>query len=99
MTIYYWVGSKEVLDSEIIRDIKNDPEFNINWVDYSLLMNAIKYEREELVEYLLSNPNININYGCLFYNHTALHMLCIRTNNIHILKLLLGILTLINWVI
>ena len=92
MTIYYRVGFKPVLDSEMIRDIKNDPEFNINLCDrfgQSFLMNAIKYERVELVEYLLSNPNININNGCR-RKYTALHILCIYTNNIHILKLLLG---------
>jgi len=50
-------------------------------------MHAVYKERENLVEYLLTCSNVNINYKDR-NNYTALYYAC-RTNNIPILKLLL----------
>jgi len=82
--------NEEILDSEIIQDIKNNFEFNINWIhmdDYcwSLLMDAVFYNRKELVEYFLADPDIDINYTNRF-KFAALHFAL----RIHILKLLLS---------
>jgi len=65
-----------------------DPEFDINWCDeynWSLLMWAIRWNRKELVEYLLSIPGININHRCLG-SGTALSI----CDQVSILKLLLS---------
>ena len=92
------IDDQTVLDSEIIQDIEcakcKDFDFDINYVEYggwSSLMYAVKSERKELVEYILEDPDININLRCsLWGDGTTLHVLCSYTNKIHILKLFLG---------
>jgi len=92
------IDDQTVLDSEIIQDIEcakcKDFDFDINYVEYggwSSLMYAVKSERKELVEYILEDPDININLRCsLWGDGTTLHELCSYTNKIHILKLFLG---------
>jgi len=74
---------------EIIRDIesiKNDPGFNINKkVDGStLLICAVCFNRNKLVEYLLKDPNIDVNYGGHFGLATIFYC-----RSVSILKLLL----------
>jgi len=81
-------------DSEIIQYIEyvkcNDPEFDINLGDennWTLLMIAVRvrwYNREELVRYLLTYPNIDVNHRSN-YNSTVLHF----CEQVSILKLLL----------
>jgi len=69
-----------VNDSEIIQDIEhakcNNPGLDINIgyyvCNWSLLMCATLYERKDLVEYLLSYPNINVKHRDCF-NSTVLH--------------------------
>ena len=92
------IRDKEVHDSEIILIIecakRKDPKFDINWVDYggssgwTLLIYAVFHNHEELVEYLLMVPGINVNHkdydGC-----TALHYACLY-DHITSLKLLLS---------
>ena len=91
------IHDHKILDSEIIQDLKyernNNLEFNINWIDrspnwlgFSLLMHAVRSDREELVGYLLSIPGININYTTRTANTTALHL----TKSVPVLKLLLS---------
>jgi len=58
------------LDSEIIQDTESakrrEPNFDINYVSYqgswTLFLLAVRYRRQELVDYLLKDPNINVNY-------------------------------------
>ena len=76
---YLKMSFKNIPDSNIIQDIekaaKNYPEFHINWSDsygITLLMHAVSRNREELVRYLLSAPNINVNQKSN-NNHTVLH--------------------------
>jgi len=88
-----------VLDSEIIQETEsakhNDIGFDINWrddrrdnFDWTLLMWAVFYNREELIRYFLTYPDININNkDCDGW--TALYISC-YTNNVLIIKLLLG---------
>ena len=93
--IYDKAYDKAVLDSEIIQEMESakhrDPDFDINWRDrrdtwsLSLLMCAVYRNREEFVEYLLKDPNINVNYKV--NTDAALHFAC---DNNNILKLLLG---------
>jgi len=79
-------------DSELIRVIEDakhrDPGFDINLSDEnyycSSLIRAVQYNRKELIEYLLSDPKINVNYKN-YYGYTALYL----TRDIFILKLLL----------
>jgi len=76
------IQNKDILDSEIILDIrfecaKKDSKFDINWCDLfnrSLLMIAILQNREELVRYLLTYPQLNINYKNP-HGITAFHIL------------------------
>jgi len=88
------VRVNEVLDSEIIHDIesvKNKPEFDINYEhlhDYPLLMVAVLFERKELVRYLLTCPNINVNSWS--HSKNAALILACRRNNVPIIKLLLN---------
>jgi len=97
--------NSRVPDSEIILIIecakRKDPSFDINWVDYggncwTLLIHAVYWEREELVEYILTYPNINVNhksyddytafyYACLYCIITSFKsFLCRRDININI---------------
>jgi len=65
------IYNNAIHDSEIILDTeaaKNIPGFNINWV----LMPAVGWNRKELVEYLLTDNNININFRGLSNGCTAL---------------------------
>ena len=92
------IRDKEILDSEIILEMESikhrDPDFNPNWTDYdngcNILMLAVRYERKELIEYLLTVPGINVNYRSRRDNFTAFNLLCYVVDNIHILKLLLA---------
>ena len=93
------IMDKEVLDSEIIQEIEsvkhNDSGFDINGLDeerdgWTLLKYAVRSNREKLVEYLLMDPNINVNHKSPLSEFTAMHLLCIYTDNVHILKLFLG---------
>ena len=79
-------------DSEIIQETEsekcNDPKFDVyvgDDIDWSLLIYAVCYGRKELVRYLLSFPNIDVNYRSNF-NSAALHF----CNKVSILKLLLS---------
>jgi len=84
--------NKEVPDSEIIQTIEYYPNFDINWCDkdWTLLIWAIIRNREKIVEYLLTNPNIKVNQKSLTnVDNVALHSVC-GSGNIPILKLLLG---------
>jgi len=91
--IYYKIWDEAILDSEIIQETEsekcNNPGFDINLgcrdYDQSLLMYAVDYSREELVEYFfLTYPNIDVNHRSN-YNYTALHF----CNRVSILRLLL----------
>jgi len=71
--IFDKIYNKKFLDSEIIQDIESakykDPEFDINLGDkynWSSLIKAVIRSREELVKYLLSDPNINVNHSCFW---------------------------------
>ena len=71
--IYKKIWDEEILDSEIIQEMesaKKIPGFDINLTHddngWSLLTAAVWQDRKELVEYLLSNPNININHKDLY---------------------------------
>jgi len=85
-----WIRTHDIKisDQEIIESIKNDSEFDINSALYynncSILMNAVIWNRTKLVEYLLKDPNINVNHKNT-YNETALHL-----SNGYFLKLLLS---------
>jgi len=87
-----WVGSYS--DSEIIQETeflkRNDPKFDINLGDdyrnWSLLLCAVFNDRKELVEYLLTDPLINVNHGYCLDDNTALHV----CKDVSIIKLLLG---------
>ena len=90
------IRSKNVLDSEIIKDIKymDDPVFFVEqyrWCDWPLFMWVIYGKRKELAEYLLTTypTYININHN---YQNTPLHLLCDEEDKdtIYILKLLLS---------
>jgi len=78
------------IDSKIIQDIehaKETPGFDINLGykdNWSLLITAVYYCRKELVRYILSFPNIDVNHRS-YYGNTALHC----CDNVSILKLLL----------
>ena len=87
------IMDKAILDSEIIQDVesaKEIPGFDIdlgcNEENWSLLMVAVDSSREDLVGYLLLDPNINVNYRSK-YGNTALHV----CDQISILKLLLSL--------
>ena len=90
--IFYKIGQNDINNSEIIQYIErekcNDPGFDINLGDYvdnlSLLMYAVWKGREELVEYLLSDSNINVNHRN-YDGDTVLHY----CDDDSILKLLL----------
>ena len=92
--IYNKIWDEAILDSEIIQETESlkhqDPKFDINSLQngWPLLMDAVYNGREELVRYLLSDPNIVVNLRNSAWGKTALHESCC-TNNIHILKLLL----------
>ena len=84
--IYEKIWVSEFLDWEIIQEM-HIPEFDINLGDennWSLLMCAVCRERKELVEYLLTYPDININHRS-YCGDTVLYC----CNQISILKLLL----------
>jgi len=87
--IYDKIRKCIIPDSEIIQDIehakRNDPYFDINNVIYGSWSSLIIQKREELIEYLLADPNINVNYED-WNGYTALHC----AYNIPNLKLLLG---------
>jgi len=58
------IHKNDVVDSEIIQETKI-PGFDINWSDdsgWTLLMNAVRRNRKELVRYLLMNPNIDVKH-------------------------------------
>jgi len=86
------ICDKAILDSEIIQEMESmkrkDPKFDINFGynedNWSLLMVANYYGREDLVRYLLSNPNINVNHRNYCGNTTL--FFC---KQVSILKLLL----------
>ena len=85
-------NNERIHDSAIIQFIeraKKERNFNINYYYYptgfTLLTSAIDTERYELVEYLLTYPNIKVNNGFI-----TLCFLCEDINNIHILKLFLN---------
>ena len=84
MNILSNIRNYSVLDSEIIQKIEfakyNSRNFDINWKDnrfdfdnWSLLMYAVYYHRVKLVEYLLTYPDIDINYAS-YGGTTALHL-------------------------
>jgi len=86
-------------DSEIIRNIEcakhRDSKFDINWINKGkgynyTLMCAVYYGRKELVEYLLSDSNIDVNLGNSRWGNTAFHALCSMYNSNRILKLFLS---------
>jgi len=86
------IMDKAILDSEIIQEMesaKKIPGFDINLgcdgVNCSLLIYATYYCREDLVRYLLTDPNININHRSN-YNSTILHY----CKDISILKIFLS---------
>jgi len=90
--IYEKTWNKSIPDSEIIQEIesvKNIPGFNINLgcdnSGWSLLMYAVYYSRKDLVEYLLSDPNIYVNHRSCQGN-TVLH----RCKDVSILRLILS---------
>jgi len=93
--IYGKIYNDETPDSEIIQEIEStkreDLGFDINlvWNDWTLLIWSIFQNRRELVKYLLTYPDIDVNLECFVWDNTALHESCF-TNNIHFLKLLLG---------
>ena len=95
--IYHNIWNKAILDSEIIQEMESakhrDPGFDINYVDYymhwSLLMYAVFWKRIELIRYLLSDPDINVNHETSWGN-TILHLLCNRGNMNSLLTLLLS---------
>jgi len=80
-------------DSEIIRDIEHekrkDPKFDINLgcseYNCSLLIRAVLQNRKDLVEYLLSSPDINVNH--IANNGNTVLYACIQVS---ILKLFLN---------
>ena len=64
-------------DQEIIQQVetikRNDPNFDINYIEpgdrseWTLLKGAVYYNCDELIEYLLTYPNINVNdIFCMF---------------------------------
>jgi len=83
-----------VLDSEIIQDVeykkRKNSYFDINNTIYywTLLMHAVDCEREELVEYLLEDFDVDVNYKDND-SYTALLLSCYN-DDVPILKLLLG---------
>jgi len=84
------IGKNPVEDEEIIEDIesiKNDPGFDINKKVYrsTLLIRAVYNNRNKLVEYLLKDPNMDINDKCRD-GWTAIFF----CPTVFILKLLLG---------
>jgi len=88
------IRDKKVPASEIIWDIecakREDPRFDINDTYYycwTLLIYAVVYYRKKLLEYILKDPKINVNYKD-FDGHTAFYYACFD-GNIPILKLLL----------
>jgi len=92
--IYDKIRDERFPDSEIIRDVesaKNEPGFDINWEDntQSLLIIAILHDREELVRYLLTYPEIDVNHVESDLENTSLHVSCCD-RRVPILKLLLS---------
>jgi len=91
--IFFKIIRDKINDSEIIQDMEsvkiNEPGFDINLVlggqNWSLLMYAVCHGRKELVEYLLSDPNVDVNHRSCQGN-TALH----RCKDVSILRLLLS---------
>ena len=78
------IFNSNISDSEIIQEIEymkhNDPKFDVNWIDkdprtaiWSLLMNAVHCDRIELVKYLFTYSDINVNYSSEFNKSTAFH--------------------------
>jgi len=83
------IGKNPVEDEEIIEDIesiKNDPGFDINKKVYgiTLLIRAVCLNCNELVEYLLKDPNIDVNHRCDFGLATIFYC-----STVSILKLLI----------
>jgi len=91
--IYEIIWNNTILDSEIIQKMEfakcNNPKFDINlgcsYHNWLLLMYAVDLNRKELVRYLLSDPNVNLNHRSSQGN-TALYF----CKQVSILKLLLG---------
>jgi len=84
---------RDIEESEIIQDIEREkhmnPKFDINLGykdNWSLLMNAVYHCREDLIRYLLSDPNINVNHRSKYGNYTVLYI----CDQVSILKLLLS---------
>jgi len=85
--IMYKIQENPIEDGEIIRDIesiKNDPGFDIKVYEVTLMRDAVCENRNKLVEYLLADPNINVNGKCRNGLTAIFHCL-----NVSILKLLL----------
>jgi len=91
--IIYKIRRSVFDDSEIIQETEsdkcNDPKFDINLPqgssNWSLLMYAVCHGRKELVRYLLSFPNIDVNYRSNF-NSISLNF----CEDVSILRLLLS---------
>ena len=94
MDIYEKICDESILDSEIIECAKKDSRFDINWTNggdygnWTLLIWTVYHDRRELAEYLLADPDIDVNYKDND-GRTALYESCCL-NDIYILKLLLG---------
>jgi len=84
---------RAIIDSEIIQETeslkRNDPKFDINlgcgYHNWSLLLCAVFNDRKELVEYLLTDPLINVNHRYCLDDYTALHV----CKDVSIIKLFL----------
>ena len=82
--ILHKILNERIPDSEIIQNIKRKDS------EYTYLLHAINKKREKLIEYLLTDPDININriYSDITPHASAFHWACM--SNIRILKLFLG---------
>jgi len=68
--LLYKITDKAIVDSEIIWDLecaKEDLDFDINWGDLRYDRTALIFAvsgsgRKKLVEYLLSDPNVDVNH-------------------------------------
>ena len=86
ITIRDNIYDKTVPDSKIIENIEyakhNDPEFDINHrkfnfacdgAEYPYLADAVRHGRKELVEYILTYPDINVNFIPIEYDQLRYH--------------------------
>ena len=83
------IWNEAIPDSEIIQEIDiSGFDINLRCDDYNcpLLMGAVYHGRKDLVRYLLSDPNVNVNnHISNRFNNTALHV----CKDVSVLKLLL----------